>query len=641
MRRGLVVVGLGALPLLGGLQTSAHAQVTPRAASHSASRRGPIDPREIEAFFDGLMIGQMRDEDIAGATISVVRDGRVLFAKGYGWADLARHRPVSAESTLFRIGSISKLFTWTAVMQQVQAGKLDLRRDVNAYLDFKIPATFPQPITLFNLMTHTPGFEDRAFALFSESSEPRGRFLAEHIPARVRPPGTYVSYSNYGAALAGYIVERVTGVPWETYIEQHILGPLGMRNATGRQPLPEALAHQMSAGYATEGSALVPKPFEVLLPLAPAGAVSASALAMARFMIAQLGRGHHGAPILSDSLTAFMHTRAFGSDPRLDGFDYGFYEQSSHGVHLIGHGGDTQWFHSDLTLAPEEGWGIFVSYNSAGGGSLSLGPFLQAVLDHYYPTATASLSEARGTVDPRYLGAYRSIRSSYTTLEKVLGLFSAVTVARDAAQAGVLVVTTPFGTQRFVAAADRDLFRQVDGHERVVFRRDARGRVTHLFVGSLPMVAMERLAWYDSPRLHRWLLGIALLILLTTPCVMFASWLLHRRFRELRPLSAAERLARWTAFIAAALAAVFCGGLMAIVASPDAFIKGNAGGLNLVLALPILLAVATIALVGFTVRAWKRAWWGRWGRIHYTTVSAAAVVLVLVLAYWNLLGWRY
>jgi len=641
MRRGLVVVALGALPLLGGLGTSAPAQVVPRAAPHS-SRRGPTDPREIEAFFDGLMIGQMRDEDVAGATISVVRDGRVLFAKGYGWADLAQHRPVSAESTLFRIGSISKLFTWTAVMQQVQAGKLDLRRDVNAYLDFKIPATFPQPITLFNLMTHTPGFEDRGFALFSESTEPRGKFLAEHIPARVRPSGTYVSYSNYGAALAGYIVERVTGVPWETYIEQHILGPLGMRNATGRQPLPAALAHQMSAGYAAEGSALVPKPFETVLPLAPAGAVSASAVAMGRFMIAQLGdRGRHGAAILPDSLAAFMHSRAFGSDPRLDGFDYGFYEQSSHGVHLIGHGGDTQWFHSDLTLAPEERWGIFVSYNSQGGGNLSFGPFLQAVLDHYYPTATASLSQASGAVDPRYLGTYRSIRSSYTTLEKVLGLFSATTVARDPARAGVLVVATPFRTQRFVAAADRDLFRQVDGHERIAFQRDARGRVTHLFVGSLPMVAMERLAWYESPGLHRWLLGIALLVLLTTPCVMFVSWLLHRRFRELRPLSGGERLARWTAFIATALAAVFCGGLMAIVASPEGFIKGNAGGLNVVLALPVLLTLTAIALAGFTGRAWKRGWWGRWGRIHYTAVTAAAVVLVTLLAYWNLLGWRY
>jgi CubicO group peptidase (beta-lactamase class C family) len=623
--------------------TRAQARANTQSAAASVASRGPRDAAEVEAFFDGLMIGQMKDKDIAGATVSVVRDGRVLFAKGYGWADLATHQPVSAESTLFRIGSISKLFTWTAVMQQVEAGKLDLHRDINDYLDFKIPATYAGPITLFNLMTHTPGFEDRAFALFSESTEPRGKFLAEHMPARVRPPGAYISYSNYGAALAGYIVERVTGLPWESYIEQRILEPLGIRNATGRQPLPPELAPQMSLGYAKAGATLVPKPFEIILPMAPAGSMSASALAMARFMIAQLQNGeYHGARILTDSIARFMHSRAFTQDARLDSYDYGFYEQTSHGVHLIGHGGDTQWFHSDLTLAPEQGWGIFVSYNSAPGGTLSFGPFLQAVLDHYYPVPTASLSDAVPPVDAGYLGTYRVNRGCYTTLEKIMGLFSALTVARDPEHAGVLVVRSPLGTQRFVATGDKDLFRQIDGNDRIAFQRDATQRhASHLFINSVPMMAMERLAWYQTPHLHQALLAIALLLLLTTPFVMLGSWLLHRRFRELAPLGTGERLARWTALLATGLAVAFCAGLVAVVSNPGGFVKGNAGALNVLLALPILLAAAAIALVGFSLRAWQRGWWGRWGRAHYTAVAVAAVVLVSVLAHWNVLGWKY
>ena len=637
-----VIVALLCVAQLGIVPAAARAQ-TPlaRSAATSAPRRGPSDPNEIAAFFDGLMIGQMMDKHVAGATISVVRDGKILFAKGYGWADLAHHRPVSADSTLFRIGSISKLFTWTAVMQQVEAGTLDLKRDVNAYLDFTIPATYPQPITLFNLMTHTPGFEDRSFALFSQSTAPRGRFLATHMPARVRPPGTYISYSNYGAALAGYIVERVTHTPWETYIEQHILDSLEMPNATGRQPLPPSLAPQMSVGYAWEGGALVPKPFEVLLPFAPAGAMSASATSMAHFMIAQLQDGvYDRRRILGDSIARFMHGRAFAQDSRLDGYDYGFYEQTSHGVHLIGHGGDTQWFHSDLTLAPEEGWGIFVSYNSQPGGSLSFGPFLQAVLDHYYPAETASLSEASGgPVDPAYLGSYRVNRSSYTTLEKVTGLFSNISVARDPKHAGVLVVHSPLGTERFIGAG-RDLFRQVDGDERIAFQRNAQGRVTHFFMNSAPILAMERLKWYQEPRFHQLLLAISL-VLATVPFVMLSSWLLRRRFRQLAPPSAAERLARWAALLAAVLAVAFALGLVSVVSNPNEFIKGHAAALNVVLALPVLLAVDTIVLVGFTVRAWQRGWWGWWGRGHYTVVAIAGVVLVSVLAYWNLLGWRY
>ncbi|HEX9109191.1 MAG TPA: serine hydrolase domain-containing protein, partial [Longimicrobiales bacterium] len=601
MRRPLVAV-LGAVQVLvlsGAVR--AQAPVTPGpapappnaaqspAAASAAAGRGPTDAREVEAFLDGLMAGQMKAKNVAGATVAVVRDGRILFSKGYGWADLATHRPVSAESTLFRVGSVSKLFTWTAIMQQVQAGKLDLHRDINDYLDFKVPATYPQPITLYNIMTHTAGFEDRGFGLFSETKEARGKFLKEHMPARVRPPGTYSSYSNYATALAAYIVERVTKTPWETYIEQHILQPLGMRNATGRQPLPAPLAGQMSVGYAKAGDQLEPKPFEVLLPMAPAGSVSASANSMASFMIAHLQNGqYNGARILADSTARFMHSHAFTHDPRLDGYDYGFYDQSSHGVHLIGHGGDTEYFHTDLSLAPEEGWGVFVSYNSQTGGELSFGPFLQAFLDHYYPVPTATLAQAKGPVDAAYLGNYRVNRGSYTTLEKAVGLAAAVKVASDPKHPGVLLVASPLGKQRYVPAG-KDLFTEVDGNEKIAFQRDRAGNVTHFFMNSAPMLAMERLAWYQAPALHQLLLSLALVLLLTVPFVMLASWLLHRRFRELTPLSGSERLARWTALLATVLAVAFVVGLVSIVSNPLGLIKGNAGGLNILLLLPVLL----------------------------------------------------
>ncbi|HET9984384.1 MAG TPA: serine hydrolase domain-containing protein [Longimicrobiales bacterium] len=616
---------------------------TPTAATGvtTAPRHGPSDPKEIEAFLDGLMSGQMKEKNVAGATVAVVRDGRVIFAKGYGWADLDKHVPVDPEKTLFRIGSVSKLFTWTAVMQLVEQGKLDLHKDVNEYLDFKIPATYPQPITLWNLMTHTPGFEDRGLALFSESKEPRGKFLAAHLPARVRPPGTYSSYSNYGTALAGYIVERVSGEPWEEYIERHIMQPLGMKNATGRQPLPPNLAPQMSVGYAKQGGHLVAKPFEVLIPFAPAGSVSASAADMGRFMIAHLQNGQfEGARILADSTARLMHSRAFDHDPRLDGYDLGFYEQTSHGVHLIGHGGDTGWFHTDLSIAPEEGWGVFVSYNSAPGSELSFGPFLQAVLDHYYPVATAAAKDARGVVDSKYLGTYRMNRGSYTTFEKALGLAYGIKVARDPKTPGILLVNSPLGAKRFVAAGP-NLFREVDGNEMVAFQQEKDGSISHFFMNSAPMMAMERLAWYQTPALHQVLLGIAVLLLLTVPFVMFGSWRLHRRFRELPPPSGGERLARWTALVVTVLVVAFLVGLGATISGETALLKGNVPALGIVLALPVIAALLTLALLAFAALAWRGRWWGRWGRAHYTAVTVAAVVLVAVLAYWNLLGWKY
>src|SRR5271163_4508118 len=152
---------------------------------------------------------QIAQADIAGAVIAVVKDGSLVFAKGYGYADTAKKTQISPEMTLFRPGSISKLFIWTAVMQQVEQGKLDLDRDVNDYLDFKIPAAFDKPITLRNLMTHTAGFEEVAKDMAepdAASIGPLGDFLRSHIPARIYPPGTTPAYSNYGAALSGYIV---------------------------------------------------------------------------------------------------------------------------------------------------------------------------------------------------------------------------------------------------------------------------------------------------------------------------------------------------------------------------------------------------------------------------------------------------
>ena len=124
---------------------------------------GPTDPVELEAFIDGMMAAHMPSRDIPAATIAVVKDGELFFAKGYGFADRENRTPVEADTTLFRIASISKLFTWTAVMQLAERGQLDLDADVNTYLkSFQIPATYPEPITMKHLLSHTPGFEEGA-----------------------------------------------------------------------------------------------------------------------------------------------------------------------------------------------------------------------------------------------------------------------------------------------------------------------------------------------------------------------------------------------------------------------------------------------------------------------------------------------
>ena len=159
----------------------------PPVASATSDRPHELTATDVEAFLDGLVPLQLKNGDIAGATISIVKDGKLLFAKGYGYADVEKKKSVSPQETLFRPGSISKLFTWTAVMQLFEQGKLDLDRDVNDYLDYKIPDAFGKPITLKNIMTHTPGFEEQVKDLFSTDASKLNlsQNLKTHIPARI------------------------------------------------------------------------------------------------------------------------------------------------------------------------------------------------------------------------------------------------------------------------------------------------------------------------------------------------------------------------------------------------------------------------------------------------------------------------
>ena len=327
-----------------------------------------LTAQDLEAFYDGQFPYAIRRGDIAGGVIVVVKDGKILFAKGYGYSDLATYAPVIPDQTEFRPGSVSKLFTWTAVMQLVGEGKIDLDRNVNDYLDFKIPAKFGKPITMRELMTHTAGFEDGiSGAWVKKPSEfvPLRTYLINHIPSRIYPPGKIVAYSNYGATLAGYIVQRVSGEPFDDYVANHIFKPLDMTRSTMAQPAPPAIASNVSKAYATAsgGKAI---PFE-LIEVAPAGSLTSTGTDMAHFMIAQLQNGaYDGATIFSPATAQLMHSPQSRMAPGTNGFDLGFYQENRNGLRIIGHAGDTEAFHSDLHLLLDKNVGLFMSFNGAG-----------------------------------------------------------------------------------------------------------------------------------------------------------------------------------------------------------------------------------------------------------------------------------
>ncbi|KGQ18018.1 Beta-lactamase [Lysobacter dokdonensis DS-58] len=347
------------------------APATSAAPPPSDAMPGPTDrmtQADVEAWLDGFMPYALEQTDVVGSVVVVVKDGKILLNKGYGFADLAKRTPVDADKTLFRPGSISKLFTWTAVMQLVEQGKVDLDADVNQYIDFKIPPYEGKPVTLRNIMTHTTGMEEVIRGLIANNESeilPLDATLKHWIPERIYAPGTTPAYSNYATAIAGYIVQRVSGEQFDQYIERHIFTPLDMKHSTFRQPVQKDLLAMTSKGYvsASDGKE---KPYEYI-NLAPAGSLASTSTDMANFMIAHLQDGEfNGQRILRADTAREMHGTGQTSVGPLNKMMLGFYETTANGHRAIAHGGDTQWFHSDLQLFLDDNVGIYVSTNSSG-----------------------------------------------------------------------------------------------------------------------------------------------------------------------------------------------------------------------------------------------------------------------------------
>ena len=502
------------------------------AVAPQPSPAGELTKADFETFLDALIPSQLRNRNIAGAVVSVVKDGQVLFQKGYGYADFEAKKPVLPDQTLFRPGSISKLFTATAVMQLVEQGKLDLERDVNDYLDFAIPKTYPEPVTLRQLLTHKAGFEETLKNLFvahQNDIKPLRTYLVNQMPARIFPPGKVPSYSNYGFTLAGYIVERVSGEKFERYIGNHILKPLRMTSSTFDQPLAPQLAPQMSKAYLNASKK--PRDFEFVQAV-PAGALST--------MLAFLQHGSvDGVAILKPETVRQMERRQFELDPMICGLGITFMEYSMSPVRAIGHGGDTVYFHSDMVLVPDAHVGYFISYNSLGkniGGGR--GEILRAFVNRYF----ADPGEPKVNVDAntqksdgrKVSGVYDGTRRAETTFLKLIALLDQFRVSSD--KEGILTVEgnkDQSGELKKWKEIAPLVYSEVDGRERIAFRRDASGTVREM----LPFPAIyegQRVPWYATKTFVGVVIGGNLLLALLTVFLWPVAVVIRKRYQ--RPL---------------------------------------------------------------------------------------------------------
>ena len=502
---------------------------------------------DADAWLDGYLPYVLAQADIAGAVVVIVKDGQVLTQRGYGYADVAARQRVDPATTLFRPGSISKLFTWTAVMQLVEQRKIDLDVDVNRYLDFTIPPFAGKPITMRNMMTHTPGFEAALKHLIvfeGQSPVPAlGDALKQRLPKRVFAPGTTGAYSNYAVGLAGYIVERVSGMPFEDYIDRKVFAPLGMTHATFRQPLPAALAPFMSKGYARASAD--PEPYE-FVTLPPAGSLAVSAADMAKFMIAHLDQG---AGLMQPATAQLMHDPAHIAVAGVDRMALGFHEQRINGLGAIGHAGDAINFHSDLWLFPAQQVGMFISMNSAGTGrathEIRLALF-QQFGERYFPEASAAplveLSTAKEHAK-MLTGSYIASGGSFSNFVDVGNFIGQTKIGLDNdGRPFIPSLPSLAGAPRLWIEVAPFQWRDAQGPERLAALVE-NGRVVRWGIDDdAPTDVYNRAPWYRDAAWLKPLCLIALIVVALTALSWPAAALARRPYGAANPLSGADLL---------------------------------------------------------------------------------------------------
>ena len=623
--------------------------VVPLPVTPSGARLAPgeaLPPAELEAFVDGVVRQAMAREHIAGVTVSVVQNGQVVLKKGYGFASLSPARKVDPDKTLFRIGSISKTFTWISLMKEIEAGRIRQDAPINLYLPERLQVRdngFRTPVRVINLMDHSPGFEDRALGHLFEKNVARVRPMAEYLrqerPRRVRAPGEASAYSNYGAALAGQAVSYVSGKPFERLIEESIFLPAGMTNTSFREPraaraglpapMPSPLAANVSDGYRWTPNGFAERPFEFISQVAPAGSASSTAGDMARYMQLLLNSGTlDGAVIYGPRAAQAFNTPIRKTPAGINGWRHGFIEYNLPGDHKgFGHAGGTLSFLSNMVVAPDLNLGIFISTNTETGGDLANGLAAQVVQQFYvapqpFPRpGSPALRDRAGD----FAGYYIGNRRAYRGLEGMVGLLIG----------GVEVTVTPEG--RLAVAGGRQVrsyvpdgdlsegrFISTTGADHIAFSMS--GGRARAFQAALGEQTFERAGFWKRP------ITLALLALLSgAAAAATIAGLFLRNRREFRETSVQRQASLiQTSQAVLWLAAIALFGLWASGTSDVATVMFGWPSGALIIASACLLVAAALTLISLIMLP---AIWRGGRRVDSWTSLRKAAFTFTVLVY--------
>lgn len=606
------------------------------------------NPDALRDFFDAYFNEKMAEFLVPGAAVIVVQGSEIMFIEGYGYADQDQQILVDPHNTLFRVGSVSKTFTATAIMQLVEDGMIDLNQNINEYLnDFQIDQFDGSPITSRHLLTHTAGFEIREIGLtYTNPADaiPLEEFISKKLPTQVRPPGLISSYSNFGYGLLGLIVENVSGKPFEVYVNEHIYTPLGMNKSSFsitealNKTIEEHPEASLATGYLREGDSVLAIPIDYH-HIPPAGTMLSSAKDMGQFIISQLNQGRlDQVEILNPESATTMQSQQYTNHPELPGYGFGYYERFQNGLRIIEHGGNYYGFMANMILIPEKDLGFFYVYNQ---NNRELWHDLPGTfLDHFFPW-----DEGVGTLEPprnrpdyydSLAGSYRTTRHSQTTIEKIqqLGQERRISFTDD----HVLLLHPPAGDDsaptRWIETSPF-LFQEENGEQLLAFEVDQNGSQTpYLLLGYTGHTgAFSQLAWYETTAFHLFLIGLSAIVSISIGIL----WPLVRLFRRLLKKSSPGLHWVWQITIALGfLNAVFLFGFLGTAANVTQ--AGFPPSLTVIRVLGMLAAIITILSAVPSVLTWfkQKAW--RWSIIQ--SLTHTLIVVVWLGFFWSMSYWR-
>ncbi|MCJ1710131.1 beta-lactamase family protein [Clavibacter michiganensis subsp. phaseoli] len=624
-----------AIPLAAGAATAATPADPPPPAPPQHQQGGhDLTKDDLDAWLDGVVGSALPTTGIPGAAVSVVADGQVLTSRGYGLADTGTEggpaRAVDPDDTLFRVGSVSKVVSATAVMQLVEEGRLDLDADVQQYLDFDL-ATPKGAVTLRHLLTHTSGFEEVITGLIGVAGSERalGDVMRTDPPEQVFVPGTTPAYSNYGASLAGYVAERVAGTPFVDLVQQEVLDRAGMTSSSFAQPLPADLDARLAKGYPDDSQPAYPTE---VVNAAPAGALSATATDMARFMLGHLGDLPADQALLDPATLDEMHRPALGADQlgtlaAGQRMDLAFFDDSEPGVPAFGHDGDTNVFHTAMRMFPDSDAGIFVTFNGNGRDAVDTlelrTTVLQGFADRYLRADDGTAgSAAVPTGDPEaaaaLAGTWLSSRSPFSNPGALLNLSGQTSIV-PRADGTIAVTPKPLGvTTGVYEEAGDDLWREVGGDAVLATRASADGGPVDAISwgGSFTMLRAE--PWQVASTVMPLLLASVAVLLVSVvawPATAIAGLGRRRASRADAAVPAAPRPRRSRAHllsrIGQAVTLVALLGWSAAAVQALSFVDVPAGALRTLQGLQLLGALAAIPAalaVGQAIRTRRGAW---------------------------------